>query len=147
MHLKSKFLVIFLLAIQLSSLAQSKNEQKNEIGFACGVGGMPSTSVQKFTELIFHSNYRSVNLLLNSKIPAERYLAVITCERLKQLNLITLSGEDSLKINQVYHSSDSVFVCSGCTDSRYTTLEKLLTDKELGIKEQADHWLTFLISR
>lgn len=138
------YLITIILLISLSSIsnAQKKVDVKEMVGFGCYSSGIQSKPVSKVTALINNVDYESVLKLLNSKNNAEKFLAVITCERLQELGKIRLNEEQKKQIKQSYTSKDLVSVCSGCIYWDKLSFKTLLDKKEKNqIRELADYWL------
>lgn len=137
-------LSILIFAILLSSLGfgQKKNETKELIGFGCYEGGSSSAIVNEITFDIDSGNFKKVIRKLNSKISAERFMAVIVAERLSELNKYELSDREKELIKEAYESEDLVSVCSGCSYFDSNPLKSLLLkDKGNIIRTEAQYWL------
>lgn len=78
--------------------------------------------------------------LLDSENNAERFLAVIVCERLTELNKINLTQASKEKIEKIYSSTEMVSVCSGCAYWDTLSLKDILkTENKMRIS--ANNWL------
>lgn len=140
---KMKQLIIsltLLIGISISGNAQSDIDYNEMVGFGCGFAGEQSKSVQKVSKLIDKEKYDSIIQLLDSDNNAERFLAVVVCEKLIELNKLTPSKELQDKISIVSKSNDRVFVCSGCTYWDRLTLTKML-ENDSSMRILANYWL------
>ena len=138
-----KWLIIvftFLIGISISGNAQSNLDYNEMVGFGCGFGGEQSKSVQKVSKLIDKEKYNRIILLIDSDNNAEKFLAVVVCEKLDELNKLILSKELKEKISIVYKSYARVSVCSGCTYWDKITLKKML-EVDHHMRLSANYWL------
>jgi len=69
--------IFFIVGIYSIGIAQSNDNIKGAIGFACTVAGSPSSAVHNVSQLIYKADFYGISKLLDSKINAERYLAVL----------------------------------------------------------------------
>ena len=141
---------ILILTFLLSSIgfAQDNINPKELIGFGCYSGGTSSDIVNDVTFDLNDNKYKKVIKKLNSKNPAERYLAVIVAERLTELNKYELTEIDKGLIKKAYESNDLVSVCSGCTYFDQIELKKLLSkEKENFMWTYAEFWLEEYIKK
>lgn len=134
--------LIFTILLSNLSFAQNKINREEIIGFACYEGGSSSAIVNDITFDIDSGNFKKVIRKLNSKISAERFMAVIVSERLSELNKYELSDREKDLIKEAYESEDFVSVCSGCSYFDSNPLKSLLL-KEKGniIRTEAQYWL------
>jgi hypothetical protein len=112
----------------------------DEIGFKCGEGGASTVLVRKFSKLIRKKNYKQIRAGLYSTKPSMCYLATFSCEKLAERGLIQLNKNERNQINENKKNTESVFVCSGCTDSGDFTVKQLLTDTSHFMKIEAGWW-------
>jgi hypothetical protein len=132
--------LIFLIGISVNGNSQSKINFNEMVGFGCGFAGIKSKPVQKVSKLIDKEKYDSIVQLLYSENNAEKFLAVIVCEKLIELNKLNSSKELNEKISIIYKSTDRVSVCSGCTYWDKLTLAKVL-DNNNNMRKSANQWL------
>jgi hypothetical protein len=134
---------IFYLMTGILVIAQDVDE-KQMVGYGCSVGGSPSKPVVKVQELLRRSDYHSLTKLLSSDNTAYQYLAVITLERLSELNIIELEAKEIAVMAQIKSSDREVSVCSGCTYWDTLPLKKLFNhDGALG----SSYWLDNVITK
>lgn len=118
--------------------AQEKTNFKTMVGFGCYFEGRPSESVIKVTKMLQNKKYQAIAVLLNSKNQAEKYLAVISIERLAKLEKYEPNESERLLIANAKKSNELVSVCSGCTYFEEVPLSVLLSEQNaLG----SDYWL------
>jgi len=118
--------------------AQDKTNFKTMVGFGCYFEGRPSESVIKVTKMLQNKKYQAIAVLLNSKNQAEKYLAVISIERLAKLEKYEPNESGRLLIANAKKSNELVSVCSGCTYFEEVPLSVLLSEQNaLG----SDYWL------
>jgi hypothetical protein len=136
-------LLFFILANGEMGFCQTKKEEKTLIGFTCSFSGSASNSVKEFTRLLDKKDYKKICSQLRSKNPARKFLAVIICEKLKELGKIVLSEENLTSINLIHNNEDVISVCSGCTYYEKLTIKDLLNKtKGHEIYDYAEYWLT-----
>lgn len=134
--------ILFLIGI-LSGMNAQDNVDKNEmVGFACYFAGQPSKTVKKITTKLNKKKYSSIAKLLTSNNNAERYLAVISLERLAELNKYVLNETEKKLITEIKQSDELVSVCSGCTYFEKVSLKELLGKEK---KLFAKNWLNINI--
>ena len=133
---------IFIIGISISGNTQSNVDIDEMVGFGCYEEGRQSRPVEKISILIEKGKYNSIIKLLDSENNAKKYLAVIVCEKLAELNKLTLSQDLKEKIEVIYKSNGIVSVCSGCTYWDKLTLKNML-DKENEMRISADYWLNY----
>ena len=134
------FTLTFLIGISLIGSAQSSVDLDETIGFDCGEAGSQSKVVQKVSKLIQKEKFNSIVLLLDSKNNAEKYLAVLVCEKLVALNKLNLTKAQNEKIAEIYKSNEIITVCSGCKYEEKLTLKNLLKKESL-MRSLANNWL------
>lgn len=133
----------YLILISFSGNAQSNVDFNEMIGFGCGFAGEQSKPVQKVSKLIEKENYAAIVQLFDSDNNAEKFLAVVVCEKLSELNKLILTIEVKEKISIAYNSSDLVSVCSGCSYWNQLTLTKMLQNGN-PMRISANFWLEHL---
>ncbi|UNZ00362.1 hypothetical protein MQE36_08480 [Zhouia spongiae] len=136
------FTLTFIISIPINGIAQSNVDVNEMVGFGCYEDGSQSKPVQKVSKLIDKEKYNSIIKLLDSENNAEKYLAVVVCEKLTELNKLTLTKELKEKISEIYKSNGIVSVCSGCVYWDKLTLKKIL-DKENDMRISTNYWLDY----
>jgi len=138
-----KKILIFLFVISVISIGKAQGVNDNEmIGFNCYFSGDPSKTVQKVSQLIDKEKYKTIVKLLDSDNNAERFLAVVVCEKLTELKKLTMTPKLKEKIAEIYNSNEIVSVCSGSTYSGNLALKKVL-EKENNIRILANFWIGY----
>ena len=136
-----KFLTIVCLIGILSVANAQDNVDKNEmLGFACYFEGKPSKTVEKFSRKLKNEKYRWISNQLTSKNNAEKYMSVITLEKLTELGKYKLNETELELITGIKNSSELVSVCSGCTYFEKVELKNMFTYEMLTM---AYNWLNY----
>jgi hypothetical protein len=130
--------IVFLIGILSGINAQDNVDQNEMVGFACYFAGQPSKTVEKVTKKLNTEKYNSIAKLLTSDNNAERYMAVISLEKLAELNKYKLNETEKNLISEIKKSDELVSICSGCTYFEKVSLKELLTEKK---KLFAKNWL------
>ena len=112
------------------------------LGFACGGAGSSTESVSRVYNYIVEKEYKKVVKLLHSKNTAEKFLAIVICEKLAEKKKIKLTEKDLLEIKNSYSSKENVFVCGGCTFEGNLKMSILLNAKEdmEHVREEAEEY-------
>ena len=131
-----------LIAISISGNAQSNVDVNEMVGFGCYEDGSQSKPVQKVSRLIDKEKFNSIIKLLDSENNAEKYLAVIVCEKLAELDKLILTKEMNEKIAELYNSDGIVSVCSGCVYWDKFTLKNMF-EKENHMRISSNYWLDY----
>ena len=118
--------------------AQDNVDKKEMVGFACYFEGSPSKTVQKVTNKLNNKNYKAISKLLTSDNNAERFMAVITLEKLAELKRYELTQAEKKLITEIKQSNELVSICSGCTYFEKVSLKEILTEKN---RLFAQNWL------
>jgi len=140
MNLKKITLIIFILST-FCCYSQFK-DYNNTIGFMCGGAGSSTPIVNRAYNLLEEKKYEEITSMLFSKNPAENFLAVILCEKLKENGVLILSEKQAKRIAKLYKSNKKVEVCGGCTFMGFVKLSLLLNSKdENKTREETDEWL------
>lgn len=137
--------VILILLYCLTTLlhAQDKRDEKEMVGFGCSYSGLPTKPVIKVTEMLETKKYKEVAGLLSSRNQAEKYLAVISVEKLVAIGKYELSDTEKVLISEARLSDKLVSVCSGCTYSDKVSLKEMLAnDNFIGAKFWIDEVLS-----
>ena len=120
----------------------SKDWEKQTIGFGCGAGGSMTDLTVNFHYLFATKDFNGIKEKLDSKIPAEKFLSAFTLlklEKKKELNLDKLILD---KIENIKKLTDTVPVCSGCTYWKTVPLNELWNKKH-PIYKSAESWFKF----
>ena len=129
--MRTKILTIVFLIGILSVLNAQDNVDKNEmVGFACYFEGSQSKTVEKYTHKLENKNYSWISKKLNSENNAEKYMSVITLEKLTELGKYELNETELKLITEIKISNELVSVCSGCTYFEKVSLKELLSKKK-----------------
>ena len=132
------YILAFLFLTSNLLIAQD-NVVKNEmVGFACYFEGSQSKTVQKVTNKLNNKNYKAISKILTSDNNAERFMAVITLEKLAELKKYDLNETEKKLISEIKQSDELVSICSGCTYFEKVSLKEILTEKN---KLFAQNWL------
>ena len=99
------------------------------VGFGCYYAGQPTKPVIKVTKMLEDKQYKEVARLLNSGNQAEKYLAIISVEKLASLGQYELSEAEKTLIAKAKTSHERVSVCSGCTYFDKVSLKRMLADE------------------
>ncbi|WP_405569047.1 hypothetical protein [Winogradskyella sp. Asnod2-B02-A] len=139
--MRTKILTIVFLIRILSVVNAQDNVDKNEmVGFACYFEGSESKTVEKFAEKLKSENYKWISKKLNSKNNAEKYMSVITLEKLTELGKYNLTQTELNLIAEIKKSTELVSVCSGCTYFQKVELKNMFTDEMLTM---GSYWLNY----
>lgn len=112
----------------------------DEIGFQCNYEGKSTDIVSKFSNLIKDKNYYQLKSELYSSQPGNCYLATFICEKLVEEGLINLNGTEMTQIKKNRTKTDTIFTCSGCTNSGNFTIKQLLTDTSNFMRMETGWW-------
>ena len=137
--MKTKTVTLILFIGILSTVNAQDHVDTNEmVGFACYAGGRPSETVEKFTRKLKNKNYKWISKQLTSTNNAERYMSVITLEKLSEMGKYNLNETELNLISDIKKSTDLVSVCSGCSYFQKLELKHMFTEEMLLM---ARHWL------
>lgn len=137
-------LTIMLTCFISLSTAQDNVGSKEMVGFGCYAGGRSTAAVMKVEKLLRSKSYKEISKLLTSRNYGEKYLAVISLQRLADLGYYNLSDNEKDLIAKAKQSNDLVLVCSGCTYSDKVPMKSILAeDNFIGSK----YWLDKSINR
>jgi hypothetical protein len=109
-------------------LAQESVNEKKMVGFGCYFSGQPTKAVVKVTELLKAKKYKGVSHLLKTGNRAEKFLAVVSLEKLARLEQYQLSDNEKALIMKIRASRDKVSVCSGCTYFDKVSLKDMFSE-------------------
>lgn len=123
--------ISLLLLSQVSIFGQDQIDKGELVGFGCYYSGSSTKVVIKVERLIASKNYKSIIKLLHVKNPGEKYLAVISLQKLEALSLIILNREEKDLIERIKNSNELVSVCSGCTYFSKIQMKKLIEEGDM----------------
>jgi hypothetical protein len=126
--MKAGVTLIFLYCLTCLLNAQDKGDEKEIVGFACSYSGRPTKPVIKVAKMLQAKKYKEVASLLSSENQAEKYLAVISVEKLAAIGKYELSDTEKILISKARSSHKVVLICSGCTYFDKVSLMKMLAD-------------------
>lgn len=109
--------------------AQRDVDPEQMIGFGYYASGLLTEPVNRFNDLISKKKYKQISKALDSSNSAERFLAVVTLERLDSLGVYKLLPNEKTSIAQIKLSTEEVSVCSGCTYFAVLPLKDLFTSE------------------
>ncbi|MGI9544010.1 MAG: hypothetical protein ACR2MX_12205 [Cyclobacteriaceae bacterium] len=151
-----QLIILFFLVLGFGSAelltAQSKEAEKhykflmnragNSVSLGCGFAGVPSENLEHTEYLVENDHHDLLVKLLDSKIPATSYLAVVVIEDLNRKGKMDPNSRVVARIAELYDSKDLVSVCSGCTYHMDWSIKDLLTSKQKDtIGFGAEYWL------
>lgn len=139
------FIQIFFLMYSIDSLAQhdwdSKNWDKESLGFGCSVGGQMTKPVLNMTGFFMDKQFDNIRRLLNSDLPAEQFLATFTLEKLSTKKELEITESELKRIEEIKNSNQLVPFCSGCTLWIEVPLKDLFEKKTKDVVYAgADNW-------
>lgn len=136
--------IVLVLFTSHSTIAQDNVDLKEMVGFGCYYEGRSTKTVVKVTKLLKTKNYKGISKLLTSGNSGEKYLAVISIQRLADNGQYNLSDIEKDIISKAKLSDDMVSVCSGCTYFDKVPMKTILTeDNIIGSK----YWLDRTINK
>ncbi|MCF1192353.1 hypothetical protein LRR18_12230 [Mangrovimonas sp. AS39] len=139
--MQAEILTFLFLIGFLSIVDAQETVDKNEmVGFACYFEGSQSKTVEKFTRKLKNKKYDWISKKLTSKNNAEKYMSVITLEKLTELGNYKLNETESDLIAEIKKSTDLVSVCSGCVYFDKIELKNMFTAEMLTM---ATNWLNY----
>jgi len=140
--MKKLYLILLIFGTSNLIVAQDNVDVNEMIGFACYAEGKSSKVVKKVTKKIERNRFKPISRLLKSDNNAERYMAVITLERLNELKRYNLNIKEKELIRIIKSSEQLVSVCSGCVNFKKTSLKELFKPEFIGFSK---HWLDYYI--
>ena len=117
----------------------SKNADKKILGFGCSFDGSPTKPVSDITEPFLNKDFDKIRKTLNSKLLADKFLAVILLEQLNKKKELELTNSEHERISEIKSSTELVPVCSGCTYWMEHPLNELLNEDHL-MYQSAMNW-------
>ena len=121
-----------------------KVDENTLVGFACYSSGRKSEPVKIITELLADKDYNGIRKKLSSKSVAEKYLATITCKKLENKNLISLTQVDKSQIKENLISDEKIVICSGCSNKKELTMKELFSSDTF-LSAYLEEWLKEMI--
>jgi hypothetical protein len=136
---------IFILLCAFDSFAQydwdSKNWNKESLGFGCSVDGQMTKPVLNMTQLFMEKRFDKIRQLLNSGLPADQFLATIMLEKLSGKKELEITDNDLKRIKEIKGSNEMVPFCSGCTLWTEMPLKDLFDKRTRDVvSASADNW-------
>jgi len=125
-----------------SIIAQDNVDLNEMVGFACYFEGSPTKTVIKVEKLLKSRNYKALSKLMMSGHNGERFLAIISLQRLTTLGRYDLSLTESDLIEKAKQSDEMVSVCSGCTYFAKVPMKAILANDDF---IWSGYWLERLI--
>lgn len=111
----------------------SKNWDKESLGFGCSVRGEMTKPVARASKLLLDGRFEEVRKLLYSDLPADQFLGVILAENLNKKKHLEISDQEMQRIDQIKNSNQMVPVCAGCTYWNEVPLHDLfVSENKLG---------------
>jgi hypothetical protein len=141
MRIRNISLCWILFVLLLNGFAQSTDDLRNVIGFACGYSGRSTTSVRHVEAFIKQKNFDSIKILMHSPIPAIKYLSVKTSEILERKGMIQFSVAEKEVVNEIKKSKEALYACSGCTEIESYTLVELFADDSISLNKGVVNWI------
>lgn len=139
------YIQILLLLCSIETLAQydwdSKNWDKESLGFGCSVGGEMTKPVLNMTGLVMDKRFDKIRRLLYSDLPAGQFLATFTLEKLSTKKELKITDNELKRIEEIKNSDKMVPFCSGCTLWTEVPLKDLFDEKTKEVvTASADNW-------
>jgi hypothetical protein len=136
-------ILVFLFAFD--SFAQhdwdSKDWNKESLGFGCSVDGQMTKPVWRVTSYLADRQFEKIRETLNSDLPADQFLATFLLEKLNDKKELEISDEELKRIQEIKNSNKQVPICSGCTLWTEIPLSSLFDSKTKEIiSRSADSW-------
>jgi hypothetical protein len=124
--------------LSFSAAGQDNVNLKEMVGFGCYYEGRSTKTVVNVTKLLKAKSYKEISKLLTSGNSGEKYLAVISLQRLADNGQYKLNDNEKDSIAKAKLSDDMVSLCSGCTYFDKVPLKTILVEKDL---IGSSHWL------
>ena len=139
------FIKIFILLCSLDSFAQfdwdSKNWNKESLGFGCSVDGQMTKPVLNINQLLMEKRFDEIRQLLNSDLPADQFLATFVLEKLNTKKELKITSHELERIKEIKNSNEMVPFCSGCTLWIEIPLKDLFDEEKRDVVfARADNW-------
>jgi hypothetical protein len=124
--------------LSLTAVAQDNVELKEMVGFGCYFEGKSIKTVREVERLLASKKYKGISKLLTSGNSGEKYLAVISLQRLSDIGKYNLSEIEKEIFSKAKELDEIVSVCSGCTYLDKVPMKTILSqDDFLG----SNYWL------
>ncbi len=117
----------------------SRSWNKKSIGFGCGATGSMTKPVINIMHPFCNQDFDEIRSMLNSAVPANKFLAVFLLEQLNKNKELELTDTELEKIDKIKSSNEVVPVCAGCTYFTEEPLNKLLNQNHQ-MYEIAKNW-------
>jgi len=130
--------LVILMGILHITNAQDNVDTNEMVGFACYYEGSPSKTVEKFTRKLKIKDYKWISKQLTSTNNAEKYMSVITLEKLTEIGKYSPNETELKLMAKIKKSTDLVSVCSGCIYFQKVELKNMFTDE---MRTMASNWL------
>jgi hypothetical protein len=108
-------LTITILLTCFLTVLHAQDDDKNMVGFGCYFQGTETPPVKKVRNLIQTNRFNDISNLLTKGKNSEKYLAVITLERLDAMGQYNMTDRERTAITEIKKSDKMVSICSGCT--------------------------------
>lgn len=119
----------------------TKNWDKESLGFGCSYSGQMTKPVLKMTHLLSNRSFSKMRKMLYSEVASEQFLAVFTLEALQDKKEIEISEIESKRIEEIKSSEQLVPFCSGCVIFIEIPLKVLFENETKGmVYEGAKYW-------
>jgi hypothetical protein len=128
--MRASLIITLTFFLSFTTRAQGNVDLKEIVGFGCYYDGKSTRTVIKVTKLLQIKRYEHISKLLTSKNKGEKYLAVISLQRLADIGHYQLSDIEKSLISQAKLSDDLVSVCSGCTYFEKVPMKNILAEKD-----------------
>ena len=138
--MKFGLLTISLLLLTNTLSAQEWVDTEEMVGFACYYEGAPSKTVKMVTRKLRYKRYKMIAGMLTSPNNAERFMAVISLEKLAELEMYEITAKQNKLIVEIKNSDQLVSMCSGCTLFQKLALKDMFSDKMYLF---ASNWIDF----
>ncbi|HLP53979.1 MAG TPA: hypothetical protein VK151_03085 [Fluviicola sp.] len=74
-------------------------------------------------------------------------MATISCEKLAEEKIIKLNNNELGQIEKNRNKTDTIYTCSGCSESRCFTIKQLFNDQTNYIGTEAGQWLDMIFGK
>lgn len=116
-----------------------KNSSENQIKFSCGRTGKTSDNLFYIRTLIREQRFDLIEQLLNSDVPATKYLSIVTLLHAKKL---ALYQTDLIPIDKRTNKNEIIAFCSGCTIHESNSIHALLkANSKITVQNQVVKWI------
>lgn len=141
--MRSLLVFILLTLIASSVFGQDNGDKSKMVGFNCYRTGHPTKTVEEVTDLLLKNKYKAISDLLKNGHAGEKFLAIISLEKLAALGQYQLSDNEKKLISKIKTSGRKVSVCDGCTYVDKVSLKQMFSkDNFLG----ANWWIEKILN-